>query len=189
MSPEQLEGREADARSDVFAFGAVLYEMLTGKKAFTGNSQASIVGAILKDTPAPVSRVQPSIPVRVDRVVMTCLEKDADDRWQSTRDLRRELEWLAGAEADQRSGHPASRRALVPWLLAATAIAAAGVLLAWNATRPASTASWSPEMSPTCGTSIRRSFRRRAMSSLPSTPPRRVAGSTSFDGATSGARA
>jgi len=142
MSPEQLEGQEADARSDIFSFGAVLYEMLTGRRAFTGKSQASLVGAILKDTPTPVSQVQPLVPPRAERVVMTCLEKDPDDRWQSMRDLRRELEWLAGAaEADPRTAGPLARRSYVPWLIAATAIALALALVAWTARRPAASAS------------------------------------------------
>ena len=141
MSPEQLEGREADARSDVFAFGAVLYEMLTGTKAFTGKSQASLVGAILKDTPKPVSQVQPLVPLRVDRVVMTCLEKDPDDRWQSARDLRRELEWLAGSPDPDTSSRPAvSTRSYRRQLMAATALVVAVGLVAWDLTRSTPTA-------------------------------------------------
>ena len=95
MAPEQLEGKEADARTDIFAFGAVLYEMLTGKKAFEGKSQASLIAAILEHQPAPPSAVQPLTPLAVDRVVATCLAKDPDDRWQSARDLVRELTWVA----------------------------------------------------------------------------------------------
>jgi Tol biopolymer transport system component len=141
MSPEQLEGHDADVRSDVFAFGAVLYEMLTGTRAFTGKSQASIVSAILKDTPPPASQVQPLVPARVDRVVMTCLEKDRDDRWQSMRDLRRELEWLSGAAAAEGSSpsRAVSRRWYLPWLIAATAIASAAIFLVRDMRRPTST--------------------------------------------------
>lgn len=140
MSPEQLEGREADTRSDIFAFGAVLYEMLTGTKAFTGKSQASIISAILKDTPTPVSQVEPLVPTRVDRVVMTCLEKDPDDRWQSARDLRRELEWLTGAAAsDSPASRAVSRRSYAPWLIAATAIVLAGALSYREVRRPPAT--------------------------------------------------
>ena len=85
MAPEQLEGREADARTDIFAFGAVLYEMVTGKKAFEGKSQASLIGAILERDPAPVSTLQPLAPPALDRVVAACLAKDPDERWQSGR--------------------------------------------------------------------------------------------------------
>jgi serine/threonine protein kinase len=77
MAPEQLEGQEADARSDIFAFGAVVYEMITGKKAFEGKSQASLIGAILEREPAPVSRLQPTSPLALDQIVKTCLEKES----------------------------------------------------------------------------------------------------------------
>ena len=93
MSPEQLEGKETDTRTDIFAFGTVLYEMVTGKKAFTGKSQASLISAILKDDPVPVSQVQPLAPPGLDRVVKTCLAKDPDDRWQSAHDVATELMW------------------------------------------------------------------------------------------------
>src|SRR5262249_55059127 len=95
MAPEQIEGIEADARTDIFAFGCVLFEMLTGKKAFEGKTRASLIGAILKDEPPPVSRVQPVAPSALNRIVATCLEKDPDDRWQSARDVMRELKWVA----------------------------------------------------------------------------------------------
>ncbi|CEF49025.1 unnamed protein product [uncultured bacterium] len=95
MAPEQLEGHEADARSDIFAFGAVLYETLTGRKAFVGKSQASLIGAIMHGDPPPVSEVLPLTPVWLNRLVATCLAKDPDDRWQSAGDLKRELKWVA----------------------------------------------------------------------------------------------
>src|SRR5215467_11698910 len=87
MSPEQLEGLEADARSDIFAFGATLYEMATGKKAFAGRSQASLIAAIMHFDPPPLMTHQPLTPPLLDRVVRKCLEKDPEDRWQSARDL------------------------------------------------------------------------------------------------------
>jgi serine/threonine protein kinase len=95
MAPEQLEGKEADGRTDIFAFGAVLYEMLTGKKAFAGTSQASLISSILRDEPQPISQVQPTSPAALDRVVKTCLAKDPEERWQSASDLKRELRWIA----------------------------------------------------------------------------------------------
>jgi serine/threonine-protein kinase len=95
MAPEQIEGIEADARADIFAFGCVLFEMLTGRKAFEGKTRASLIGAILKDEPPPVSQVQPLAPAALNRIVATCLAKEPDDRWQSARDLMRELKWAA----------------------------------------------------------------------------------------------
>src|SRR5687767_13088595 len=97
MAPEQLEGRQADARTDIFALGLVLYEMVTGKRAFQGATQASLIGAVLRDEPAPVSQQQRLAPRTLDRLVATCLAKDPDDRWQSAADMRRELQWIAEA--------------------------------------------------------------------------------------------
>ena len=95
MAPEQLEGKEADHRTDIFAFGALVYEMVTGKKAFAGESQASLISAILKDDPPAPSTRQPMTPRSLDRVIRRCLSKDPDERWQSTGDLRHELQWIA----------------------------------------------------------------------------------------------
>jgi Tol biopolymer transport system component len=99
MSPEQLEGKEADARSDLFAFGATLYEMATGRKAFEGTSQASLIAAIMNAKPQPMRSHQPLAPASLERVVTTCLARDPDDRWQSAGDLKRDLQWIA-ASAD-----------------------------------------------------------------------------------------
>ena len=94
MAPEQLEGKEADARTDIFAFGALVYEMATGKKAFEGKSQASLIGAILKDEPPPISTLQPLTPPVLDQIVKTCLAKDPDDRWRSAGDVGRQMAWI-----------------------------------------------------------------------------------------------
>ena len=100
MAPEQLVGQESAARTDIFAFGAVVYEMVTGRKAFEGKSQASVIAAILEHDPLPVSSLQPMGPPALDRVIKICLAKDPEDRWQTTRDMLRELQWIA--EADSR---------------------------------------------------------------------------------------
>ncbi|HYT75570.1 MAG TPA: serine/threonine-protein kinase, partial [Vicinamibacterales bacterium] len=95
MAPEQLEGREADARTDIFALGVVLYEMVTGRKAFEAKTHASLIAAILEREAPPVSAVQPVAPASLDRIVRKCLAKDPDARWQSAGDLADELRWIA----------------------------------------------------------------------------------------------
>ncbi len=97
MAPEQLEGHEADARSDIFAFGAVLYEMVTGKPAFQGRTKASLIAAILSSEPAAITTIQPMSPPALDRVLRTCLAKGPADRFQSAHDLKLQLEWIAEA--------------------------------------------------------------------------------------------
>jgi Tol biopolymer transport system component len=120
MSPEQLEGREADARSDLFAFGAVLYEMLTGKRAFGGKSRASVIAAILAAEPPPIATVRPVLPAGLDRLVRGCLDKDPDERWQSAHDVKLELESLRnGGDAVDASATAKSKTGLLPWAVAA----------------------------------------------------------------------
>ena len=112
MSPEQLEGLDSDSRTDIFAFGTVVYEMATGRRAFTGRSQVSLMGAILNSNPPPISTFQPLTPAALDRVVNTCLEKEPDNRWQSAHDLWVALKWIADGAADNQpttSGAPRPR--------------------------------------------------------------------------------
>ena len=146
MAPEQLEGKEVDARTDIFAFGAVVYEMTTGKRAFEGKSQASVIGAILKDDPPPISSLQPMTPPQLDRVVKKCLAKEAEGRWQAASDLKNALEWIAeggsqvtlmptAASKDIRS---LGRRAAILGLGALVLGAAIAGLAVWNL-KPVST--------------------------------------------------
>jgi serine/threonine-protein kinase len=140
MAPEQVEGGDADARSDIFSFGAVLYEMLTGKRAFEGESHASVIAAILDRDPPPPSSVQPIATAGLDRLVRKCLAKDPERRWQSASDVADELRWLvggSGAASAVGAGAPAGRGARTRWPIAAALLvtfvagAAAG-LLPWR---------------------------------------------------------
>lgn len=129
MSPEQIQGKEADARSDIFAFGAMLYEMLAGKRAFEGKSQLSVASAILDREPEPLSTIQPMTPPAIEHLIRTCLAKEPEDRFQSAHDLKLQLQWIAGAGSQV--GAPAivtSRRKSASKIL--TAALAAGWLLA-----------------------------------------------------------
>jgi serine/threonine protein kinase len=143
MAPEQLEGKDADTRTDIFAFGSVLYEMVTGKRAFEGKSQASLIGAIMNADPAPISAVKPLTPPLVDRVVRQCLAKDPDERWQTAGDLGRELAWIA--EGGSREGVAPARavqrrnKERVAWAAAVLALLAALIFLARLPRAPAHT--------------------------------------------------
>jgi Tol biopolymer transport system component len=141
MSTEQIEGKEADARSDIFALGAVLYEMATGVKAFTGKTQASIVAAILAAEPQPISVVRPMSPPALDRVVKVCLAKDPDERFQSVHDLKLQLRWIV--EGGSQAGVPAPvatrrknrERALIAaaaWCALVAAVGIAGSVIFWR---------------------------------------------------------
>jgi Tol biopolymer transport system component len=126
MAPEQLEGQEADVRSDIFSFGAVLYEMATGKRAFEGKSQASVIGNILRGEPPPVSAVQPGSPAPLDRIIKRCLAKDPEERWQSARDLGIELREMTDASPAEKPPASAAR-----WWKAAAVAAALVSLFSW----------------------------------------------------------
>ena len=94
MAPEQIEGGDADARTDIWAFGCVLYEMVTGRRAFEGKSHASLIASILEKQPAPVAELQPMTPPGLGRIVRTCLAKNPDDRFQTAHDLGLQLDWV-----------------------------------------------------------------------------------------------
>jgi eukaryotic-like serine/threonine-protein kinase len=119
MSPEQLEGKEVNACSDIFSLGAVLYEMVTGRLAFEGETPASKIAAILATEPTPMSRIQPLIPPALERVVRTCLAKDPDHRFQSVHDLKLQLIWMAGPESEARATRVARKSGIA--VLAASA--------------------------------------------------------------------
>jgi serine/threonine protein kinase len=128
MSPEQLEGKEAGARSDIFSFGAMLYEMATGKKAFETKSQASLIASILKEEPRPMRELQPMTPLLLEHIVKTCLAKDPDERPQSAHDLKLQLDWIRESSGISdvvklRVEKPSSRRKAAGILLATGVLA------------------------------------------------------------------
>src|SRR6201982_39290 len=132
MAPEQLEGKEADPRTDIFAFGELIHEMATGKPAFSGKSRASLIAAILTTDPPPISQLQLITPVALEHVVKKCLAKDPDDRWQSASDLTSELNWIleAGSQAGA-TGPVVSKRAhreKIAWALAVLGLCTAAVV-------------------------------------------------------------
>ena len=131
MSPEQIEGKEVDGRSDIFSLGAVLYEMVTGQKAFQGKSQLSVASAILEKEPTPISSIKPLTPPAMDHAIRRCLGKDPEERWQSARDLGGELKWIAetkpSAEATPGEDGRRTHGAWLAWSVAATC--ALGALL------------------------------------------------------------
>jgi serine/threonine protein kinase len=134
MSPEQIEGKEADTRSDIFSLGCVLYEMATGKRAFEGKSTASIMAAVLERDPAPITSVEPELPATLDRVVKACLAKDPDDRLQTVQDVKLQLKWVAeeslvsGAHAMPQ--RPVTGRLTVRWSVVWLVTALCGLLVA-----------------------------------------------------------
>ncbi|MCU1296628.1 MAG: serine/threonine protein kinase, partial [Acidobacteriaceae bacterium] len=130
MSPEQLEGRDLDGRTDIFSLGAVLYEMWTGVRAFQGKTQLSVASAIMEREPAPPSAIKPLTPVNLDHIVMRCLAKDRDERWQTARDLASELRWTHESGSQSTTPPPpvgtkkaGVLRSFVPWVLSGLLIA------------------------------------------------------------------
>src|SRR5437868_6432947 len=125
MSPEQIEGKDADARSDIFALGAVLYEMATGRRAFEGKTQLSMVSAILHQEPPSITASQPASSPSFDFVIRTCLAKDPDERFQTAQDVKLQLNWLlqsAGAASPTPSTALGSRRQMGVVIVLAAAL-------------------------------------------------------------------
>jgi serine/threonine protein kinase len=143
MAPEQLEGQEADVRSDLWAFGSMLYEMATGLRAFEGKTQASLIASILKEEPRPVPEVVPGATPAFDHVVRRCLSKDPDDRWQTTRDMLAQLRWIAAGEqssAEHVPPAPLSSKKIPVWgLPVALVLGVALFASGWMLNRPAPT--------------------------------------------------
>jgi len=136
MAPEQVEGKDADARSDIFSFGAILHEMVTGKRAFEGKSAASVIAAILEREPPAVSTLQPMSPPSLDRLLKRCLAKNPDDRWDTAHDLTGELRWVLEEPARIQTMHSGPRMWRRLGSFAAVAIALAGAGLAGWALKP-----------------------------------------------------
>jgi serine/threonine-protein kinase len=136
MAPEQLEGKEADARTDIFAFGELLHEMATGKPAFSGKSRASLIAAILTTEPPPITQLQPIAPVALERVIKKCLAKDPDERWQSASDLAGELNWILSAGSQAAATAPRvvtpKQRQWAIWIGATTLLILLAAYLGWH---------------------------------------------------------
>ncbi len=144
MSPEQIEGKEADARSDIFAFGAVLYEMVTGKRPFGGKSQISLASSILENDPEPVSAIKPNAPPAFEHVVTTCLQKNPEERYQAAHDIKLELQWIAADRSAPAVAalppSPAHARERLGWAAAVVAAIVLGAVAGMFLYHPAQTA-------------------------------------------------
>ena len=179
MAPEQIEAREVDARTDIFAFGCVLYELLTGHRAFEGQTSSSVMAAVLATKPRPIEELVPLTPPALERIVSRCLAKDPEDRWQTARDVAAELQWVS--QGGSKVGLPAvvsGRRRVredLAWAACAVATLAAHRFCRRVDTARARTGAGRPlpaaRCPPTSRTRARRSSRRMdATSSLPPTP-------------------
>jgi len=147
MAPEQLEGRSVDQRTDIFCLGVIMYEMVTGQRPFAGSSPLSVIAAIVSADPVPIRSLQPSCPAALERIILTALEKNPDDRWQTAQDVARQLRWLTEPSGSTSTGvlpaipAKASRRRL---LLALPIAAILGALVAWSGMRFFSPANTQP---------------------------------------------
>jgi eukaryotic-like serine/threonine-protein kinase len=141
MSPEQVEGKELDGRSDIFSLGAVLYEMLTGQRAFEGKSQLSVASAILEKESVPISTIKPLTPAVLEHAIKKCLAKHPDERWQSASDLASELKWIAESGTNTTTlgvaERPGGYRAAAIWVTTAVAAIALAIGATYYAARPA----------------------------------------------------
>ena len=131
MAPEQLEGAEADPRSDIFAFGAVLYEMATGRRAFEGKTRTSLIAAIVQGQPAPISQIQPLTPRALERLIAACLAKDPDDRIQSAHDVLLQLRWITEGSAESEAVTTPRKRSRAVWIAVLLATALVAGLAGW----------------------------------------------------------